>query len=181
MARLKLPVTQNDHVLGSEDAPVTLLEYGDYECPHCGRAYPIVNAILESFGDQLRYVYRHFPLAQIHPNAEPAAETAEFAGANGQFWEMHNGLFQNQHRLGIPLFVELAEGLGLSSADLLRSLERGQYARVVRAHFMSGVRSGVNGTPTFFINGNRHDAPWDFEFLAAAINQELAIAQRRAG
>jgi protein-disulfide isomerase len=181
MAKLKVPVTRSDHTLGSDDAPATLVEYGDYECPHCGRAYPIVNAVLEHFGDQLLYVYRHFPLSQIHPNAEPAAETGEFAGAHGQFWEMHNGLFENQYRLGVPLLVELAEELGLSSDELLNSLRRGQYAPKVREHFIGGVRSGVNGTPTFFINGERHEGPFEFEYLVAAINQELARVQRKAG
>ena len=181
MAKLRVPVTPSDHVIGSEDAPATLVEYGDYECPHCGRAFPIVNAVLENFGDQLLYVYRHFPLAQIHPFAEPAAETAEFAGAHGRFWEMHNGLFENQSRLGVPLFVELAEDLGLSSAELLNSLEGGKYAPVVREHFLGGVRSGVNGTPTFFINGQRHEGPYEYEFLVAAIDQELARTQRKAG
>jgi protein-disulfide isomerase len=181
MAKLRAPVTSGDHLLGREDAPVTLVEYGDYQCPHCGRAYPIVNALLENFGDELLYVYRHFPLAQIHPEAEPAAECAEFAGARKRFWEMHNGLFENQDQLGLPLFTELAEELGLSSADLLRDLQAGRYTPVVREHFMGGVRSGVNGTPTFFINGERHEGEFEFEFLAAAIARELARAQRRAG
>jgi len=181
MARLKAPVTSGDHLFGREDAPVTLVEYGDYQCPHCGRAYPIVNALLENFGDQLLYVYRHFPLAQIHPEAEPAAECAESAGAHKRFWEMHAGLFENQDQLGLPLFQELAEELGLSSAGLLRDLQAGKYMPVVREHFMGGVRSGVNGTPTFFINGERHEGAFDFEFLAAAITRELARGQRRVG
>lgn len=179
MAELKVPITPGDHVIGS-DAAVALVEYGDYQCPHCGRAYPIVNALLETFGDDLLYVYRHFPLTQIHPEAGPAAEAAEFAGAHDRFWQMHSGLFENQDRLGVLLFVELAEQLNLPSSDLVDALRVGQFTPIVREHFRGGVRSGVNGTPTFFINGRRHEGPYDFDALAAAVNHELGRA-RRAG
>jgi protein-disulfide isomerase len=184
MAELKVPVTRNDHILGEEDAPVTLLEYGDYECPHCGRAHPIVKAVKKHFGDQLAYVFRHFPLTQMHPLAERAAETAEFAGSRQRFWQMHDGVFENQNRLGIPLFLELAEELALSSTELLQALESQQFAPIVREHFLGGVRSGVNGTPTFFINGQRHEGPYELEYLVAAIDEQVARAKpkrRRAG
>jgi protein-disulfide isomerase len=184
MAGLKVPVTQSDHIKGSEHAPVTLVEYGDYECPHCGRAHPIVKAVEKHFGSQLKSVYRHFPLTQIHPHAEAAAETAEFAGARDRFWQMHDGLFENQPRMGIPLMLGLAEDLGLSATDLLTVLQRGDYAPVVRNHFLGGVRSGVNGTPTFFINGYRYDGLYEFEYLVEAINEELSRARtpaRRVG
>ncbi|MGZ4832082.1 MAG: DsbA family protein [Terriglobales bacterium] len=184
MAGLKIPVTQNDHILGRDDAAVTFLEYGDYECPHCGRAHPIVKAVKKHFGNQLRYVYRHFPLIQIHPNAEPAAESAEFAGRHDRFWEMHDYIFQNQDGLGLPLLGELAEELGLSSVELLQALQSRTYAPIVREHFMGGVRSGVNGTPTFFINGQRYEGPYEFEYLVEAIDEEIArvnTGRRRAG
>ena len=184
MATLKVPVTPNDHIRGADDAPVTLVEYGDYECPHCGRAYSIVEDVRDHFGDQLRFVYRHFPLAQLHPDAEPAAESAELAGLHRRFWEMHDALFENQDRLGVPLFVKVAEELGLPSGELLNALRMGKFAPVVREHFLSGVRSGVNGTPTFFVNGVRHDGPFEFEFLVNAIDAELmrvSGSQRRAG
>jgi len=113
MSVLKVPVTKNDHILGDDDAPVTLLEYGDYECPHCGAAHPIVKALLLQFGDQVRYVYRHFPLTQVHPNAEAAAETAEFAGAHDRFWQMHDLIFENQNRLGMTFFLAAAGALDL--------------------------------------------------------------------
>jgi protein-disulfide isomerase len=178
MATLKTPVTPEDHIQGLENAAATLVEYGDYECPHCGRAHPIVKRVQKHFGNTLRFVFRHFPLTEIHPHAESAAETAQFAGAHQKFWEMHDGLFENQVRLGLPLYVELAQQLGLSAAELERALEEDKYRDRVRADFSSGVRSGVNGTPTFFINGVRHDGPFDYESLVMAIDE--AIGRHRS-
>jgi protein-disulfide isomerase len=137
---LKVPVTQHDHVRGPANAPMTLVEYGDYECPHCGLAHPIVNAVQKHFGKKLRFVFRHFPLSQVHPNAEPAAESAEFAGAHDRFWEMHDGIYENQEQLGLPLFFALAEALGLSEAALRDALATGVYAPKVRADFLGGVQ-----------------------------------------
>jgi protein-disulfide isomerase len=154
------------------------VEYGDYECPHCGRAYSIVKRVQKHFGKGLRFVFRNFPLSEMHPQAESAAETAEFAGAQGKFWEMHDGLFENQDRLGGPLYLELAQQLGLPPAELRTALEEGKYKNRVRSDFSSGVRSGVNGTPTFFINGKRHDGPFDYESLALAI-EEATGGQRK--
>jgi protein-disulfide isomerase len=171
MATLKTPVTPEDHIQGAEDAPVTLVEYGDYECPHCGHAHPIVKRVQKHFGKGLRFVFRNFPLSEIHPHAESAAETAEFAGAHGKFWEMYDRLFENQERLGGPLYLELAEELGLSPAELRQALEEEKYKARVRGDFSSGVRSGVNGTPTFFINDKRHDGPFDYESLVLAIQE----------
>ncbi|MGH9512604.1 MAG: DsbA family protein [Terriglobales bacterium] len=171
MATLKTPVTSQDHIQGPENAPATLLEYGDYECPHCGHAHSVVRRVQKHFGEGLRFVFRNFPLRQSHPHAESAAEAAEFAGANGKFWEMHDGLFENQQRLGMPLFLELAQGLALPGAGLQEALREGTYKERVRTDFSSGVRSGVNGTPTFFINGKRHDGPADYESLILAIEE----------
>jgi protein-disulfide isomerase len=173
MSTLKVPVTPADHVSGPADAPVTLVEYGDYECPLCGAAHPIVNLVRRHFGPELRFVYRHFPMSTVHPNAEPAAETAEFAGANGLFWEMHDALFENQDRLGPPLLLALAGALGLSQPALQHALATGTFAPKVRKDFLGGVRSGVNGTPTFFINGRRHDGTYAFEDLVGAIAMHL--------
>ena len=114
MSRLRVPVTQHDHVIGPKNAAVMLIEYGDYECPHCGLAHPVVELLRARFYKQLRFVFRHFPLSQVHPNAEPAAEAAEYAGAYGRFWEMHDGIYENQDRLGAPLLFALAGVLGLS-------------------------------------------------------------------
>jgi protein-disulfide isomerase len=152
---------------------VTLVEYGDYECPYCGLAHPIVGLIQRHFGQRLSFVFRHFPLSQVHPNAESAAQAAEFAGAHGKFWGMHDGLYENQDRLGLPLYFALAGLLGLSELKLREALIEGTYAPRVRADFLSGVRSGVNGTPCFFINGVRHDGTYTFEELGAAIELTL--------
>jgi protein-disulfide isomerase len=178
MGTLRVPVTQHDHVRGPANAPVTLVEYGDYECPHCRLAHPIVNAVRQHFARQLRFVFRHFPLSQIHPNAETAAESAEFAGAHGRFWEMHDGIYENQDRLGLPLLFALVRTLGLSELELQSALASGEYEPKVRADFLGGVRSGVNGTPSFFINGERHDGSYAFDDLVAAI--ELRLERRAA-
>ena len=173
MATLKAPLTPDDHTLGPPNAPVEMVEYGDYECPHCGAAHPIVKRILRQFEPKLLFAYRHFPLTQIHPHAQAAAETAEFAGAHGQFWTMHDGIFENQHRLGLPLLFALTGALGFSEADLRNALVNGTYAPKVRNDIAGGVRSGVSGTPTFFINGQRHEGSYSFSDLALAIEEHL--------
>jgi protein-disulfide isomerase len=180
MATLKVGVTAQDHAQGPADAPITLVEYGDYQCPYCGRAYPIVKKVQQHFGDRLRFVFRNFPLNEIHPNAEAAAEVAEAAGANGKFWEMHDLLYENQQNLGAPLFSELIEQLGLPESAMRKALENREFEPRVRADFTGGVRSGVNGTPTFFINGHRHDAAFDYDDLVAAIEQAGAKAKSAA-
>jgi protein-disulfide isomerase len=167
---LSLPVGARDHAEGPEDAPVTLVEYGDYECPHCGRAYPIVKRIQDQLGSRLRFVFRNFPLAEIHPHAQHAAEAAEAAGAQGRFWEMHDALFEHQGALGDRHLAQYAAAIGLDEGRFQRELSDHTHARRVREDFSSGVRSGVNGTPTFFINGVRHDDGWDFETLMTALD-----------
>ena len=155
------PVGPRDHALGPADAPVTLVEYGDYQCPHCGSAYPVVQAVQRQLGDRLRFVFRNFPLSESHEYAERAAEAAEAAGDQGQFWEMHDMLYEHQSALDDPHLVSYATTLGLDVARFTRELEAGTFAAKVRGDFRSGVRSGVNGTPTFFINGVRYDGPWN--------------------
>jgi protein-disulfide isomerase len=174
MSVLQVPVTSADHTQGDPRAPVALVEYGDYECPACGLGYPIVKSVQKHFGKRLRFVFRNFPLTQIHPHAESAAETAEFASAHERFWQMHDALYENQSALGLALYLELAEALHLSGMVLSEALENGTFRPKVRNDFMGGLKSGVNGTPTFFINGRRHDAPFDLEYLVAAIDAELA-------
>lgn len=169
MSQLKVPITSQDHVIGPSDAPVTLIEYGDYECPHCAQAHPIVATLLKQLGDQLRFAFRHFPLTQVHPNAETAAESAEFCGAHGLFWEMHDSLYANQADLSVPLLFALVRELGLSETRLRASLADETYRSKVRSDFLSGVRSGVNGTPCFFINGRRHNGSYVFDELYSAI------------
>jgi protein-disulfide isomerase len=173
MTTLKVPITSADHIRGPAQAPVTLVEYGDYECPNCGLAHPIVDRMQAHFGNELRFVFRHFPLQQIHPHAESAAESAEYAGSQGMFWEMHDGIYENQDQLGLPLLFALAGALGLSESGLRNALVTGEFAPKVRSDFLGGVRSGVNGTPTFFINGRRHDGSYAFDDLVSAIEHEL--------
>ena len=169
MATLRVPVGPGDHIRGNPAAPVSLVEYGDYECPACGLAHTIVAQVRAHFGDNLCLVFRHFPLTEVHPNAGPAAEAAEFAGAHGLFWEMHDGIYRNQARLGLPLLFTIANAFGLPTGLLADALENHTYGPEVQSDFLGGVRSGVNGTPTFFVNGLRHDAPFDFPTLIAAI------------
>jgi protein-disulfide isomerase len=173
MGTLKVPVTPHDHVKGPASALVTLVEYGDYECPGCGAAYPIINLVLEHFGPKIRFVFRHFPLTQVHPNAEPAAETAEFAGAHRLFWEMHDGIYENQERLSPPLLFALANALELSEVELRDVLLSEKYGPKIKSDFLGGVRSGVNGTPTFFINGQQHLGTYGLEDLLRAITSHL--------
>lgn len=154
------PVGPSDHAAGPADAPVTLVEYGDFECPYCGQAYPIVKALQQRLGSRLRVVFRNFPLSESHPHAEHAAEAAEAAGAQGRFWEMHDALYEHQRALGDPALIGYATELGIDAARVARELESGAYVDKVRADFRGGVRSGVNGTPTFFINGERYDGSW---------------------
>ena len=173
MSTLRPPITPHDHVRGPADAAITLVEYGDYQCPHCGAAHPQVKLVERHFGKRLRFGFRHFPLTQVHPLAEPAAESAEVAGAHRRFWEMHDGLYENQEQLEPAVIFALAGALGISQLELSQALAAGTYAPKVRGDFLSGVRSGVNGTPTFFINGRRHDGSYLFDDLATAIDRHL--------
>ena len=177
-ARLVLPVSERDHSQGSIDATVTLVEYGDFECPYCGRAYPIVQEVQRRMGDRLRFVFRNFPLTQIHPHAQHAAEAAEAVAAQGKFWEMHDILFEHQRALGDDHLVEYAGRVGLDTDRFVGEMERGAYEGRVGEDFLSGVRSGVNGTPTFFINGHRHDGGYDVDSLLAAIERAEQIGSR---
>jgi protein-disulfide isomerase len=161
MSPLVLPVGQRDHVQGSASAPVTLVEYGDFQCPHCRAAHGIIQSLQRHFGHRLRFVFRHFPLTQAHERAEPAAEAAEAAAAHGKFWPMHDAIFTHQDTLEDADLEELAARVGVPEAAVADALARHIYLPRIREDFMSGVRSGVNGTPTFFINGERYDGPYD--------------------
>jgi protein-disulfide isomerase len=169
---LYVPVGPNDHAQGPEGAPVTLLEYGDYECPYCGAAYPIVKQVQKRLANELRFVFRNFPLGNMHPHATLAAEAAEVVGAQGKFWEMHDALYEHQSALTEPDLAGYAERLGVDRPKFEAELRRPVYAERVRADFASGVRSGVNGTPTFYINGRRHNGSYELEELLEAIRSE---------
>jgi protein-disulfide isomerase len=171
---LTIPVGKDDHVLGSMDAPVTWVEYGDYECPGCGAAHPLVKAILKRLGTQLRFVFRNMPLTELHPHAELAAEAAEAAGAQGKFWEMHDGLFEHQEELGGDLITRLAKRLHLDIKRLMDDLDSRRFRDRVKRDFMGGVRSGVNGTPTFFIDGERYDGLLTESSLETALRERIS-------
>jgi protein-disulfide isomerase len=168
-----------DHIRGTADAPVTLLEYGDYECPFCAAAHPIVTTIEATLGSTLRFVFRHFPLTTVHPHAQLAAEAAEAAGVQGEFWAMHEVLFRNQQDLGPKSLARYARDLDLDLAAFSKDLIEHTHLPKVRAHFAGGVMSGVNGTPAFYINGVRYDGAWDLAALSAALR--VAARQTRAG
>jgi formate-nitrite transporter family protein len=171
-AVLTLPVSDGrDHVQGPADAAVTLVEYGDYECPYCGAAYPIIKEVQARMGEQLRFAFRNFPIATSHPHAEQAAEAAEAAAAQTKFWEMHDLLYENQKRLRDEDLRRYAGELGLDLDLFDRDLSDHVHAARVHEDFMSGVRSGVNGTPTFYIDGVRYDDPYDLETLLSALRR----------
>jgi formate-nitrite transporter family protein len=175
MSALTLPDPARDHISGSAGGPVRLLEYGDYECPFCGAAQPIMEEIQRRLGHDLCFAFRHFPLTRIHPHAEHAAEAAEAAGAHGNFWGMHEILFQNQGALDDADIALYAVELGLDETPLMQEITAGVYAPRIREDFKSGVRAGVNGTPSFFINGERYDRALDLgQLLKALIGENVA-------
>jgi protein-disulfide isomerase len=176
---LTRPIGPYDHTIGPPDAPYQLVEYGDYECPYCGAAYPIVKSVQRRMGDSLLFAFRHFPLTQMHPHAEHAAEIAEAAGERGRFWAMHDVLFTHQHALDDDSLVVYAARLGIDPGWARWVLQTHGFADRVREDFLSGVRSGVNGTPTFFVNGVRHDGPWDEASLIEALRTSAVFAGRR--
>jgi len=171
-AVLTMPVTEErDHIQGPTNAPATLVQYGDYECPYCGAAYPIIKEVQARMGERLRFVFRNFPISTSHPHAEQAAEAAEAAAAQGKFWPMHDLLYENQRDLRDRSLHAYAEQLGLDVGLFDKELAEHVHAGRVHEDFMSGVRSGVNGTPTFYINGVRHDDSYDPETLLAALER----------
>jgi protein-disulfide isomerase len=172
------PVSAHDHVQGPAKAPVTLVEFGDFECPYCGAAYPVVKQLQRLFKTQMRFVFRHFPLTQIHPHAEHAAEAAEAVGAQGKFWEMHDTIFEHQEALRDADLVRYGASVGVDPQVIIDALATHAYLNRIKSDFMSGVRSGVNGTPTFFINGEKYDGAYDLESLREAINAEIESAVR---
>ncbi len=169
MEKLHVQVTENDHAQGDANAAVTLVEYGDYECPACGDAYPIVKQVQQHFGKRLRFVFRNFPLTEMHPNAEPAAEAAEAAGVQGRFWEMHDALYKNQQKLDPAMLPGLAASLGLDAAKVEAAVGERQFADRIEADLEGGTQSGVQGTPSFFINGKLHGGSYALEELVRAI------------
>jgi protein-disulfide isomerase len=172
VTRLIIPVDHHDHTHGSDDAPVTLVEYGDYECPYCGQAYPILKAVQRAMGDSLRFVFRNFPISELHPHALRAAEFAETAASLGRFWQAHDLLYEHQTALRDSNLLAYGERIGVAASALAQGFD-GRFDQKIRDDFMGGVRSGVNGTPALFINGLRYDGDRDVGSLVEALTQAL--------
>jgi protein-disulfide isomerase len=173
------PVTDQDHVQGGPGTVVTMIEYGDFECPHCGRAYPVLKRVKARLGERLRFVYRHFPLADVHPHAEHAAEASESAGARGgagAFWAMHDQIFEHQDALDDASLASYAMQAGVDGSAVLSDLAEGRYRQRIRDSFRSGARAGVNGTPTLFIEGIRYDGSPDEASLVAVLERAVVAA-----
>jgi protein-disulfide isomerase len=172
IGKLNLPVNDRDHIQGPRTASVNLVEYGDYECPYTGQAYPIVKEIQKRLGDKLLFVFRNFPLREIHPHAQHAAEAAEAAAAQGKFWDMHDYLFEHQQALDDNHLLKYAAALGIDTDKFRKEMSGHNYASQIEKSLGEGIASGVEGTPTFFINGVKHNDSWDQETLLAAINKK---------
>lgn len=170
-AKLTLPSADRDHIQGPVDAALTLVEYGDYECPYCGDAHPVVKTLQEELGEQLCFAFRNFPLTNAHPHAEHAAEAAEAAGGEGKFWEMHDMLLENQEALEDEDLADYASALGLDAKRFSREVSSGGHIARIREDFHAGARAGVNGTPTFFVNGALYEGEIEVELMLAALRE----------
>jgi protein-disulfide isomerase len=176
MSTLKLAVNSNDHHLGNVNATITLVEYGDFQCPHCRHAHPLIKRLLKERNNDLHFVFRNFPLQEVHPQAYAAAITAEAAGKQGKFWEMHDLIFENQDRLDTKFLFSLAEDIGLDMIRFAKDLKSDGVQSKIETDFESGVRSGVNGTPTFFLNGSKlltYDETYESLLDAVILESEL--------
>ena len=182
-AQLTEPVSERDHIRGLLAEEVSLVEYGDFECPYCRAAEPIVAGLIEALGDHLSVTFRHFPMKEVHPHAPHAAEVAEAAASQGKFWEMHDKLFANQQALDDSSLMKYTAELSLDAVRVERELSSHQHARRVAEDFQSGLRSGVNGTPTFYIDGTRYDGPVALRDILSAIrglHPDLEVADTTA-
>ncbi|MEA1848851.1 thioredoxin domain-containing protein [Chryseobacterium sp. MHB01] len=152
---LKPSVSKTDHAQGNDNADLTIVEYGDYQCPYCGAAYPVLKELMKEFEGQVKFVFRNFPLSEMHPYARPAAIAAEAADLQGKFWEMHDVIYENQQSLNENFLFQLAEKIGLNLSQFKEDIQKPELEKKVDSDFESGIISGVNGTPSFFINGNK--------------------------
>jgi protein-disulfide isomerase len=170
MSKLRVPVTKQDHQAGNSKASITLIEYGDYQCPHCGIAYPFVKKLLKEFGADILFVFRNFPIPESHPEAMISAQAAEAAARQNKFWEMHDLIYEHQTRLSKSFLINTAENLHLTKDQFLSDLESEEILNKIEDDFDGGVTSGVNGTPSFFLNGSRLNTYNEsYESLADAI------------
>ena len=179
MSKLKIPVSGSDHAEGSENAPLVLVEYGDYQCSYCGQAYPIIKRLQKTLKKDLCLIFRNFPLSQMHPDALNAALAAEAAALQGKFWEMHDMLYENQENLDKESLISFAVELGLNADKFSKDMESQKIAERISSDFNGGVRSGVNGTPAFFINGVRYDGNWSDETFLGDLKKIQAEADKQ--
>jgi len=179
-ATLTPPVSARDHIEGSDNAPVTLVEYGDYQCPYCGEAHSVVKRLQKALGKKLRFVFRNFPLTHAHPYALMAAETAEAAALQGKFWEMHDFIFENQESLEPEALPAWANELGLDMTQFAAAIKQGSVVKRIEEDRKSGIKSGVTGTPSFFINGTQYDGEDDFDSLRTALLGVEALVRERS-
>jgi len=174
-------VSARDHMQGPDNAPVTLVEYGDYQCPYCGEAHPVVKQLQKALGKKLRFVFRNFPLTRVHPYAWIAAEAAEAAALQGKFWEMHDFIFENQEMLEPEILPGWAKKLGLNIDQFASAVRQPGISKRIKEDEMSGMKSGVNGTPSFFINGVQYEGEQDYDSLRAALLEEEASVRESKG
>src|SRR5215467_623456 len=180
IVKLTSPVSDSrDHIQGPTSAAITLIEYGDYECPYCGQAYPIIKEVQRHLGNKLRFVFRNFPLTEIHPHAQHAAEAAEAAAEQNKFWEMHDYIYEHQQALDDQNLEKYAAKLGLDLAKFKDDMSTHTYAGHIRDDFLSGIHSGVNGTPTFYIDGIRYNDSWDLETLLNTLRSTIKKADKK--
>lgn len=170
---LKTPVGKRDHIEGKTDAPIELVEYGDYQCPYCGHAYYEIKEVQKKMGVQLKFVFRNFPLSNMHEHAMNAALAAETAGGMGQFWEMHDLLFENQNALGDSHLLNYARELGLNIKKFESDFSNPKYGEKIEEDIESGLRSGVNGTPSFFVNGKKYEGGYSAEDIIEYLQSVL--------
>ena len=172
--KLTVPVSIGlDHVRGSVNAPITVVEYGDFECPYTGMAYPVIKELMRQFNEKIYFVYRNFPLNNIHPHAQHAAEAAEAAAAQDKFWQMHDYLFEHQKALDDNHLLEYAQNVGLNIDRFNKEMSGHVYTPSINKSLKSGIDSGVEGTPTFFINGERYEDSWDLDTLSSFLKKSL--------
>jgi protein-disulfide isomerase len=171
--RLSIPVGPDDHSRGPLDAKLTVVEYGDYQCPYCGQAYSIVEQLRSEFSDSMRLIFRNLPLVDVHPHAEAAAEMAEAIGLQGKFWEIHDALYENQKDLSDAALSRYAEQVGADVTTAMSAIADGGPRQRVEADFEGAIRSGANGTPGFFVNGVRYDGSWQFEPFSQYLSELL--------
>jgi protein-disulfide isomerase len=170
---LRVPVSDNDHSEGDKNAAIVLIEYGDYECPHCGAAYPVIKKLQKHFGSKLRFIFRNFPIAESHPHAVTAAYVAEASALQGKFWPVHDLIYEHQQNLSTQLLLSLAESAGVDIKKLSQDISTPAVTDRVEKDLEGGARSGVNGTPSFFVNGYKYEGYHEYDRMRKDLESVL--------